>query len=141
MDDNNRSNKPQGTASAPVLDVQPSQQNDMPESPSEPAVTETGAPDPVKRPEIAASNKHGAPVVPIIIALVIAAALAVVTILAFKNAEKAAAPTTNNSTQQEAELTPESVDAATSEIDQSLNEVDEAADFPEDELSDQNLGL
>lgn len=160
MDNNNAPNQPEAPkepASAPILDVQPPSQSSEPVVPStpeiatqpdnqladEPAVTETGAPDPVKRPEITAKHKHGAPVVPIIIALVIAAALAVVTVLAFKSAEKAAAPTTDgtNLTQQESEVTPQSVDDTSAEIDQALNSVDEAADFPESELSDQTLGL
>lgn len=165
MEENNP-NQPQESdqpRTAPMMDVQPPRQGDPPASPNAPStnvitpppaeqpaeepnpVTKTGAPDPIKRPEITATHKHSAPIVPIILALVIAAILAVVTILAFKN-NKAAAPTesaesTNNLTQQEAPVTPESIDTTTAEIDQTLGELDENSDFPEDELSDQNLNL
>lgn len=152
--ENNNNDQPQSPkepVSAPILDVQPSQPSADPVDADAAAptdatpTTETGAPDPLKRPEIETPKHGNAPIVPIILAIVIAAVLAVVTVLAFKNT-KPASSTTQTQTQNQPDqpasaVTPDSVDATSAEIDQVLGNIDEAADFPETELTDEALGL
>ncbi len=113
---------------------------DQPSSPSLPG--EGAARAPVDQHKPAATPKHSAPITPIIIALVVAAILAVVTVITFKNTSAPeSSENTQTSTQVESAVTPESIDATSTEIDQTLDGVDESSDFPEDELSDQTLGL
>lgn len=153
MEENtNQSQDSNEPTSAPVMDVQSEQgntaANTQPEteftSVETTPVTETGAPDTIKRPELPATHKHGAPIVPIILAIVIAAILAVVTVLAFKSVDPVTperATQSDDTSQSEAAVTPQSVDQTSAEVDEALNATDEAADFPDAELSDQSLGL
>lgn len=168
MDENtptDQSQNPKEPTSAPIMDVQPVATEDEPATSNTDSVTSTESisqpptestdkkplveePAPLatadvpKQPEPAV-HKHGVPATAVIVAIVIAAVLALVTIMAFKNAEKAVAPVNNTSveTQQEEPATPESIDETTTEIDQALEGADEAADFPDEEISDETLGL
>lgn len=166
----NSGQTPQDPGTAPILDVQPPKQEnvvapppaqDQPANESQvPVSTDvakstsdsventtaetTVAPNPVHRPELTASQKHKTPVLIIVIAILIAAALAVFTILAFTQQDKTTVKQqpANGTAQQSAEsVTPESVDQTAGEVDSALNDLDAASDFPENELSDSNLGL
>lgn len=157
---------------APILDVQPPKQDDIAtpppeqETPAQPTPSETpqpttpsiestpsptseasanpAAPDPVKQPELMAPKKHGAPVLVIVIALVVAAVLAVFTVLAFTQQDKNAAkkqPANGTAQQSPQAVTPGTVEETSDEVDAAINELDDLADFPEDELSNTSLGL
>lgn len=158
---------------APILDVQPPKQGDIatpppeqetptqstpsetpqptappsestPSPASEASVNPAAAPDPVKQPELMAPKKHGAPVLVIVIALVVAAVLAVFTVLAFTQQDKNTAkkqPANGTAQQSPQAVTPGTVDETSDEVDAAINELDDLADFPEDELSNTSLGL
>ncbi len=131
---------PTEPSSQPASMAEPSEQKKPTDSPGIPQ-----APDPVKQPELTAPKKHGAPLLVIGVAIVVAAILAVFTIFAFSKQDKESPkPSAGlNETQQPAveQVTPQTVDNTSREVDEAIQSVDEAADFSEDELSDRALGL
>lgn len=156
---------------APMVDVQPPQQNQGPEpetsvadtpvaeAPATPPVggdtdfsnepveeTSSASADspvsnPVTTPQLAAHNKRRGPVLVILLAIVLATALAGVAALAFM--KKAPKPAQTNQTNQQSDnaVTTGTVDDAAKDADNAVNSVDESTDFPEEDLSDQTLGL
>lgn len=100
---------------------------------------EAGKPDPVKQPELMPPKKHGKPVMAIILAIMVAAILAVFTVMAFN--KKDSGPSSDQSASQQEDVTPETVDGTEKEVDESLNAANDAQDFPENELNDETLGL
>lgn len=94
-------------------------------------------------PQVPAAHKTASPVLAIVSAVVVAVGLAAVTVYAYMqttqedsktNSSQAADTVTSN------EVKKEDVDQATGEVDNALDATDEA-DFPESELTDNNLGL
>lgn len=115
-------------------------------------VTDTPAPvttDPVAvTPLVAATSSphtHKAPIGAIISAVLIAVLLAVVSVVAYMRTQdkKPAATSSNSTTATKAPetVTATDVDAASSDIDSNLSQVDDTADFNSDSLSDSALGL
>jgi hypothetical protein len=92
-----------------------------------------------------ATKKHS-PVVPIVVAGIIALALIAVTVFAFLKTKETTTPDGDDHTspthqETSSAATTQDIDDANKEIDQTLTAVDEAKDFPEADLSDQSLGL
>lgn len=172
---NNNPQQPTEASTAPILDVQPPNQDEVASSSAtvreasrseslqnsnatnsqisgdntyaqnEATANVSKTPDPAKQPELlASSTKHKTPVLIIVVAIVIAAALAIFTVLAFTQQDKTTIKQqpANGTAQQPAEsVTPESIDGVTNDVEAALNGLDAASDFPENELSDSSLGL
>lgn len=87
-------------------------------------------------------HKSGAPVFAIIAAVLVAIGLAAITVYAYMETQKDNKPATTQTNTQEDDAAADSqaVDDTSKEIDKALEASDEA-DFPEDELTDQNLNL
>lgn len=90
-------------------------------------------------------HKSGGPIVAIIAAVLVAAGLAVITVYAYmktiqKDEKPATSQTAEDATRNEKEETGAEIDQTTKDIDGAI-ESSEEADFPEEELSDQNLSL
>ncbi len=137
----------------------PAQQQDVPVNEPVEDVTPTAAPDAqipataepaeatqlVAVPGAAAHKQHKAPLVPIIIALIVAIALAVVAVLLYLGQDKT---TTNkgtaNTSQNQSTTTPattEAIDETSKAVDDSLSGVDDTKDFDDASLSDSTLAL
>lgn len=90
-------------------------------------------------------HKSGGPIVAIIAAVLVAAGLAVITVYAYmktvqKDEKPAASQTAEDAARDEKEETGAEIDQTAKDIDGAI-ESSEEADFPEEELSDQNLSL
>ena len=148
----------------PVMDIQPPQAQSVKAAPTEPEVVaeastsaepttqppEGTADQPEAKPLVAqvtaATAKRKAPIATIVVAVVVAVALAAVSVVAFMQTDKKQATTSGNTpatTQETAKpaVTTSDVDAATKEIDDSLNSANDAADFDTKSLSDTSLEL
>jgi hypothetical protein len=79
----------------------------------------------------------------IVITALITLALAGAAVFAYMNMnnDTAEAPSGDSSETGENEVNPEEIDNLTNEIDESMQEIDDSQDFPEEELSDENLEL
>lgn len=88
----------------------------------------------------ASKPKHG-PVLVIIIAVIIAAALIGVTVFAYMQSQDTKKDTDHPAEQTTAPATTGDVDNTTKEVDDAVNSVDDAKDMPESDLTDQTLGL
>lgn len=94
----------------------------------------------------AAPKKHGAPVVAILLAVIVAVALAGVAVFMYlksKNAETLikGSESSTQTVVEKPQASPSDVDTTTKEIDDTLTRADDAADFSANELSDTSLGL
>jgi uncharacterized protein HemX len=98
--------------------------------------------DESKKPEQQPIHKPKKPIGVIIAAVVVASLLAAVSIFAFmqQQDEEDTATSTSNNTTQQTDTTPAEVDQTTAEVDKAL-EAAENTDFPESELTDNNLGI
>lgn len=109
-----------------------------------PATTEPSEPTPLIATTSAsgAAQQHKAPIGAIVIAVLVAAALAAVAVWMYMNNDNnestTPAPTTSQQTQ---EVAPSDVDETNKEIEESLNQADDASDFSDDGLSDSTLNL
>jgi uncharacterized protein HemX len=89
-------------------------------------------------------KKTGTPIAAIAIAILVAVGLAGVTVYAYmktQNETKSPYETGSQQTEQPASVTPADVDSTSKEIDDAVNSIDDSKDLPENELSDQSLGL
>jgi hypothetical protein len=108
--------------------------------------SKTAEPTPLAIPTASAPPaKKKKPALVVVLAVVVTLALAAAAVLAYMNMnnEPVSAPATDNQTSesQQQEVTPDEVEKLTEEIDQSLEGLDDAQDFPEEELTDENLEL
>lgn len=92
------------------------------------------------------AKKSGAPKAAIIVAIIIALALAGVTVFAFTRGSKkkttTSAPTTSTAaTQAAVKVTGTDVDKTSQGLDDTLKKADDTKDFSSTELTDQSLGL
>lgn len=86
-------------------------------------------------------HKSGAPVFAIVAAVLVAIGLAGVTVYAYMQTQKKpAADTTQTSTDDKSADDAKELDETNKDVDEAL-EASEEADFPENELTDQNLNL
>lgn len=90
-------------------------------------------------------HKSGGPIVAIIAAVLVAAGLAVITVYAYmktvqKDEKPAASQTAGDTARNEKEETRAEIDQTAKDIDGTIK-ASEESDFPEAELSDQNLNL
>jgi len=133
-----------GSTSAPVMDIQSPKATPAPSpfAPAEP--TSSGGsnqpPDPIKTPELM-PPKHGKPIGAIAMAVIIAIGLSALATYTYVKTNQTAQPATTNTTVQEQATTTSDVDDTTKALDESVNSVDEAEDFPENDLTDAALGL
>ena len=91
-------------------------------------------------------QRHGMPVIAIVIAVVVAIILAGLVVFAYtKNnsgdINRKATTSTNKPAEVQAKITTTDVDNTTKEIDTALGKTNATTDFPEAELSDASLGL
>ena len=90
----------------------------------------------------AAAQQHKAPIGAIVLAVLVAVALAAVAVWMYMNNDNkdtaTPAPTTSQQTQ---EVAPSDVDETNKELDESLNQANDATDFGDDGLSDSTLNL
>lgn len=93
------------------------------------------------------SHKSGAPLVAIVVAIVVALALSGVVIAMFlksrnnSNLGGDTSSTNSKTTVAKPLASPEDVDQASSDVDKSLNSVNDDTDFAATDISDQSLGL
>lgn len=86
-------------------------------------------------------HKSGAPVFAIVAAVLVAIGLAGVTVYAYMQTQKKpAADTTQTTTEDKSADDAKELDETSKDVDEAL-EASEEADFPENELTDQNLNL
>lgn len=86
-------------------------------------------------------HKSGAPVFAIVAAILVAIGLAGVTVYAYMQTQKKpAADTTQTTTEDKSADDAKELDDTSKDVDEAL-EASEEADFPENELTDQNLNL
>lgn len=111
-----------------------------------PSVTEPEQPTPLiaTTSSVAAANNHKAPIGVIVVAVLVAVALAVLAVLTYmKNDQKEATSTPSPVTSQQAQesVSAEDVDSTNKDIDDSLNQANDASDFDSNSISDTSLGL
>ncbi len=99
-------------------------------------------PNPMAIPPAPVHKKSGAPKAAIVVAIVIALALAGLTVFAYLKTQNGAdSKTPSTSTDSSQKATTDDVDQATKAIDDSANSTNDTTDFPANELSDQSLNL
>lgn len=145
--DNNQSQQPAnpGATTDPPKPDLPQEKNDAAEQEKQEQQSRPKAQQPSKeknKPQASPRQHHRPPAV-ILVAILIAAILAIITILVFINTDKAQAPAVDGDTaeQQDNINTPQAVNEAADAVDQAVESTDSENDFPEDELSDQSLEL
>ncbi len=101
-------------------------------------------------PLVATPGNHGAhhraPIGAIMVAVVVAAVLAVVSVYAFNNTQRTADNNATDKTAEQAKPAVETVkqsdvDATTKDIDATMGQLDESSQLNSEELSDNSLGL
>lgn len=141
------------------MDIQPAPQQDAPLAP-EPTVSQAPSAEPTDTPLAAttepsqntplaatptqaSTNSHKAPIGAIVAAIVIAVALAAVSVMAYQNnKDKQSATQQPAATQtQKEDVTASDVDQASKDVDQAMNQTDDTADLNPESLSDTTLGL
>lgn len=107
---------------------------------AEPEVPDTNQPQKSQKPKKEKGPR--APIGAIIMAIIVAGALAGVTVFAYMRSNSTSTDKgTENQDSANSEVQSSDVDDVTSEIDKSLNGLDDSKDFQESELSDTTLGL
>jgi hypothetical protein len=137
-------NKADAQASKPVMDIQtPSTPPDTLEDHkvSTETAPEANSPDPIATPEIPAKVGHGKPIGAIVMAVLIAVGIAGLATYAYVKTSNTAQPASTNQTTSDPSASTSDVDDASKEVDDSVNSVDEAQDFPDNDLTDEALGL
>jgi hypothetical protein len=114
----------------------------VPENPETHADQPTEQP-PYQQPTV--PKGHKAPVVAIILAMIVCLALSGLIVYKFISSKKSNVGTTtssnSNPTVAKPQASPADVDQTSSDVDQALNSVNDAADFSANAISDQSLGL
>ncbi len=118
---------------APVGDATPTKGTE-PDPKSEP-----GNDNPMAIPPAPAGTHKGAPKAAIVVAVIIALALAALTVFAYMKTKNDSKQSVND--RASSSVTASDVDQASKDLDTSLNKADDTKDFPESDLTDQNLGL
>lgn len=129
-------NRPQG-----VMDVRPA----TPQPPTSSPQPNTAPPSPEEtKPEPPKSHKSRAPKIVIAVAVIIALGLAAAATVAYLQSREETEPLQESDASQQETVQPattDDVDETTKSVDEALNETDTAQEFPEEDLSDQTLGL
>lgn len=99
-----------------------------------------------EHPALPAKTKHTAPIAAICVAMAIClglTGLVIYTYIKSKNDTKTGATTSSNSklTAEKPQASPDDIDQTSTEIDETLSSIDDAADFSASSLSDEALGL
>lgn len=85
------------------------------------------------------SHKVGAPIAAIVVAILVSAGLVALTFFAYKHHTQAAKPTDANSLKETSDS--QAIQKDSEDIDKAINDLDDATDFNETDLSDQSLQL
>lgn len=129
-------NSPQGG----VMDVRPAE----PRPPTSPSQANTAPPSPKEtKPELK-PHKSRAPKIVIAVAIIIALGLAAAATVVYLQSREETEPLQESDTSWRETVQPattKDVDETTKSVDEALNETDTTQDFPEEDLSDQALGL
>lgn len=127
------------TPVAPPTNSAPTSAEPLQSAPQDSAATEPEqAPD--RQPFAAPKPAKNTPIIPIVIAIVVATCLIGVTLFVFLHS-KESDTSAGSETSQGTAVQPEEVEASSQAVEDELNTLDDAADFSEAEITDETLGL